>query len=213
MESDTGDLCRRGGTGRRTTLRPCRVSQRALQVRILPPALSRRSSAQARARPSSTGCCRAVGLTKGESNELSGCASEWCYVRRRAFDSGDGSTLPGRGEIGRRSRLKSGRVALRLVHVRVVPPGPRATGSGVSRQRTGLPSRWCGIVARLPVHAEIAHEEERQRCISQGPVRIWLSAPNQSCLGSSVWPEHRPRNAKVGGSSPPPGSCAWSSNR
>src|SRR5438552_18559377 len=35
-----------------------------------------------------------------------------------------------------------------------------------------------GIVARLPVHAEVAHEEEQRRCISQAPVRIWLSASN-----------------------------------
>jgi hypothetical protein len=55
---------------------------------------------------------------------------------------------------GSRGRLKSARVG-RLVHVRVVPPGPQPTGSGVSRQCAGLPSRRCGIVARLPVQPNI----------------------------------------------------------
>ena len=59
------------------------------------------------------------------------------YVRGSAFDSRRRlhfTRTSGRGEIGSRNRLKSGRVFLELVHVRVVPPGPCAPGSDVHRQ-------------------------------------------------------------------------------
>ena len=154
LESDTGDLA--GVAKQVDAPRPERDALR--RTAGSNPAAgtaspSRRSSAQARA------------LT-------------W-YVRGRAFDSRrrlQFTKTSGCGEIGSRNRLKSGRVR-RLVHVRVVRSGPYTTGSGVGRRPAGLPNRWCGIVARLPVHAEVAHKVEQRRCISQAPVRVWLSAP------------------------------------
>jgi hypothetical protein len=136
----------------------------ALQVRILPPAPSRRSSAPARA------------LT-------------W-YVRGRAFFSRRrlrSSEPSGRGEIGSRGRLKSGRVRrARARSSRAARTVPRRSGSGVSRQRAGLPSGWCGIVA---ASQSMAHVEERRRCISQrrfdSGFRLRLSAPLPRLVASA----------------------------
>ena len=80
------------------------------------------------------------------------------YVRGRAFDSRrrlhpsrtvrawrNWEPRPPQERSSRKARARSSRAARTR---------PRRPGSGVSRQRAGLPSRRCGIVARLPVQDE-----------------------------------------------------------